>query len=137
MSGPTDQRPAGRPGQRWGSLLLAGWLVLMWTALWGAPTVANLLGGAAVAAAVLWVFPGERGTDSRVALRPLHATVFAVWFLGQLVSSSLRVAWLIVKPSGPSEMEPGIVATPIRGMSDLLTLQQESTQARRKLARKK
>ncbi len=121
MSEPTDQTAAGRPGQRWGSLMLAGWLVVMWTALWGAPTVANLLGGAAVAAGVLWVFPGERGTDSRVALRPLHAAIFAVWFLGQLVSSSLRVAWLIVKPSGPAQMEPGIVATPIRGLSDQLT----------------
>ncbi|MFZ2546761.1 MAG: Na+/H+ antiporter subunit E [Candidatus Microthrix subdominans] len=120
MSEPTGQTSAGRPGQRWGSLLLAGWLVVMWTALWGAPTVANLLGGAAVAAGVLWVFPRER-VDSRVALRPVHATLFLVWFMGQLVSSSLRVAWLIVKPSGPSEMEPGIVATPIRGMSDLLT----------------
>lgn len=110
-----------RRSQRWGPTLLAGWLVVMWTALWGAPTVANLLGGVVVAAGVLWVFPGERGVDSRVALRPLHATVFAGWFLGQLVASSLRVAWLIVKPSGPAEMEPGIVATPIRGLSDQLT----------------
>lgn len=110
-----------RRSQRWGPTLLAGWLVVMWTALWGAPTVANLLGGVVVAAGVLWVFPGERGVDSRVALRPLHATVFAVWFLGQLVASSLRVAWLIVKPSGPDEMEPGIVATPIRGISDQIT----------------
>ena len=56
-----------------------------------------------------------------VTFRPVHAAVFLVWFLGQLVSSSLRVAWLIVKPSGPAEMEPGIVATPIRGLSDQLT----------------
>lgn len=115
-----SERSLSRPG-RWGSTLLGGWLVVMWTALWGSLTVANLLGGVVVAAGVLWVFPRERGDDSRVALRPVHAAVFGVWFLGQLIASSLRVAWLIVKPSGPAQMEPGIVAAPIRGLSDQLT----------------
>ena len=109
-----------RPG-RGGSMLLFAWLVVMWTALWGVPTLANLLGGAVVASVVLWVFPRGDDADAMVTFRPVHAAVFLVWFLGQLVSSSLRVAWLIVKPSGPVEMEPGIVATPIRGISDQIT----------------
>ena len=109
-----------RPG-RGGSMLLFAWLVVMWTALWGVPTLANLLGGVVVASLVLWVFPGDGDADAMVTFRPVHAVVFLVWFLGQLVSSSLRVAWLIVKPSGPDEMEPGIVATPIRGISDQIT----------------
>jgi multicomponent Na+:H+ antiporter subunit E len=41
-----------RPG-RGGSMLLFAWLVVMWTALWGVPTLANLLGGAVVASVVL------------------------------------------------------------------------------------
>lgn len=120
-SGSPDRAPGGWQPHHWASMLLAAWLVMMWTALWGTPTVANLLGGAAVAAGVLWVFPRDRVPDAKVTLRPVHATIFSVWFLGQLMASSLRVAWLIVKPSGPAEMEPGIVAAPIRGLSDQLT----------------
>ena len=112
---------AADAGNRWGSMLLFAWLVVMWTALWGSPTPANLLGAVAVATGVLWVFPRAGAGDAKVAFRPFHFAVFLGWFLGQLIASSLRVAWLIVKPSGPSEMEPGIVAAPIRGLSDQLT----------------
>lgn len=119
---PSSGSPSkGWESRDWGSVLLFGWLVVMWTALWGSPTPANLLGGAAVAAGVLSVFPRDRTAGSKVMFRPVHFAVFGVWFLGQLVVSSLRVAWLIVKPSGPDEMEPGIIAAPIRGVSDQLT----------------
>ncbi|MFZ1590305.1 MAG: Na+/H+ antiporter subunit E, partial [Candidatus Microthrix parvicella] len=68
-------------------MLLFAWLVVMWTALWGVPTLANLLGGAVVASVVLWVFPRGADADAMVTFRPVHAAVFLVWFLGQLVSS--------------------------------------------------
>lgn len=115
-SSSTEQSPT-----RWGSMLLFAWLVVMWTALWGSLTFANVLGGVAVAAGVLWVFPRADAGDAQVAFRPFHFAMFLVWFLGQLLVSSLRVAWLIVKPSGPAEMKPGIIAAPIRGVSDQLT----------------
>ena len=64
-------------GRRWPMLVA---LIIMWIALWGALSIANILGGAAVAVAVL-AFAGRvkprpvRNVHPAAALRALTATI--------------------------------------------------------------
>jgi multicomponent Na+:H+ antiporter subunit E len=96
--------------------LLTAWLLVVWIALWGQATTANVLGGLAVALAVQLV-PRPRH-DTRVAFRPLAALRFLVYFAGQLVTASTVVA--IEVATRRTRINTGIVAVPLRGASDAL-----------------
>lgn len=86
--------------------VLGVWLVVVWTALWGEASVANVLGGVGVAAALLVLFPAEapRGT---LVLRPAAALRFTGRFLLDLVRSTVDVAWDVLTPR--SIAPPGVV----------------------------
>ncbi len=98
--------------------LAAGvWLVLVWVALWEDLSPASVLGGVVTAGALLAVFRlGPAATTS--TLRPLRALRFLVYFLWKLVEASAVVAWEVVTPR--NRIIEGIVAVPIRGVSDAL-----------------
>lgn len=99
---------------RW---FLGGWLVVVWVALWGDATMANLLGGTGVAAALMLLFPLEG--PRRVSVpRPLAVLRLAGHFVVELVRANTEVAWEILTPSDHGV--PGIVAVPLEPSGDAL-----------------
>lgn len=101
-------------------LPLLVWLVVVWTALWGSPTPANLLGGLAVGLVLLLALPLSH-VDSPGIVRPAALLRFAGFFVVDLVRSSWQVVRLVLRPRG--QLRQAVVAVPVRGASDqLLTL---------------
>jgi multicomponent Na+:H+ antiporter subunit E len=92
------------------------WLVVVWVALWGEASVANLLSGLLVAGVLLALRP--EAPTRRGRLRPIAVARFFAYFLWKLVESSVVVAWEVVTPR--SHVREGIVAVPLRGPSDAL-----------------
>lgn len=99
-------------------LPLAAWLVLVWVALWGEVTVANLLSGLAVATVLIAAFP-TAGPRAGLPVRVLPALHFLGYFLVKLVEANLMVAWEVVTPR--NRINEGIVRVPLRQPSDALT----------------
>lgn len=97
-------------------LLLVAWLVVVWDALWGNLSVANVASGAAVAAFLVALFPPV-GIPS-LTLRPLAALRFLGYFARKLVEANAVVAWEVVTPR--NRIREGIVAVPIQGASPAL-----------------
>lgn len=89
-------------------------LVLMWIALWGELSLANVLGGAAVALAVM-LFAGA------IQPRPVHhldvaaALRYLRTFAEQLVVATWQVVKAVLRPDG---IKPGILAMPLHHASD-------------------
>ena len=100
---------------------LGGWLTLVWVALWGDITAANILSGAVVAALVLVSFPPERDSRSG-AFRPLAAVRFLGFFIWQLMTANVQVAWEVLTPR--NRENEGIVCVPVvpSASQTLLTL---------------
>jgi multicomponent Na+:H+ antiporter subunit E len=103
-----------------GHLGLLLWLTVVWVALWGSLTAANVLGGLVVASALLLLLPlPEVESEGRPRLLPLlHLVGFFLW---ALVRASFTVVWQVVRPGG--DLRQAVVAVPVLGTSDrLLTL---------------
>ncbi|MFI6982636.1 Na+/H+ antiporter subunit E [Embleya sp. NPDC050154] len=79
------------------SPLLVVWLTAVWVALWGTLTVANVLTGIVVAVLLSGLLPLSSGRG-RLAFRPWGLARFVAMFVGDLVMSSLRVAWQALWP---------------------------------------
>jgi multicomponent Na+:H+ antiporter subunit E len=103
-----------------GHLLLLVWLTGVWVALWGSLTAANVLGGLAVAVALLLLLPlPTLATEGRV--RPVALARFAAVFLWELVKASITVVLQVLHPR--ATLRQAVVAVPVVGVSDrLLTL---------------
>ena len=99
------------------ALLPSGvWLTAVWVALWGDVSVANVAGGAAVAVALLVVFPGT-GSSAGFVVRPVAALRFLAYFAYKLVEANIVVGWEVITPSNRGVRE-AIVAVPVVGASD-------------------
>jgi multicomponent Na+:H+ antiporter subunit E len=98
-------------------LATLAWLVLVWVLLWGELSVGNLLGGLAVGALLLAVFP-LAPTHLRGRFRPLAIARLALTLLWKLIEANALVAWATLHPS--SRFTVGIVSVPIVGASDVL-----------------
>ncbi|MEU9506591.1 Na+/H+ antiporter subunit E [Micromonospora sp. NPDC048170] len=113
---PGSGAPARGRGRRRDRLIAFGWLVLVWSLLWGDFSWGNLVGGMLVAGAVLLFFPlppvsfGGR-------LRPGPLLVFAARFVGELVSASAHVARVAVQPG--YRPRGAIIAVRLRVRTDL------------------
>jgi len=82
-----------RPARFRGLQLSAvAWLTLVWVALWGDLSAANILGGLAVALVVCLTFPLPR-LRMRLHVRPLWLAWLILHFLGDVVVASAQVAW--------------------------------------------
>lgn len=92
-------------------LVIVVWLTLVWVTLWETLTWANLLGGLAVATAVLYLVP-PRDRDVSVGFRPVPAVKLVFYFLWELVVASLQVVWEIITPR--DHTKPGVVAVHTR-----------------------
>ncbi|MEU8156736.1 Na+/H+ antiporter subunit E [Micromonospora sp. NPDC048986] len=106
----------GRLG-RWRDQAVAlGWLVVVWSLLWGDINWANLVGGLLVGAAVLVFYPLP-AVSFGGRLRPWALLVFAGRFAVELVTASLHIARIAVqfgyRPRG------AIIAVRLRVATDL------------------
>jgi multicomponent Na+:H+ antiporter subunit E len=95
-------------------LVRVAWLTAIWIALWSELSVANVLSGLLVAAAVVVVF--DTRSAGRVVVRPLAAARFVVHFVVRLMASTAVVARTVVAPR--HRIRTGIVAVPLRGCTD-------------------
>ena len=90
-------------------------LAVVWAALTGEFTLATFLVGFVVGYVTLWamqpLFPASRYCAKMVGLVRL-----AIFFLWELLVSSLKVAWSVVTPLRYSK--PGIISMPLDEMSD-------------------
>ncbi len=99
-------------------LVMTVWLVAVWVALWEDLSAANVLSGLLLASMLLVLFPMRpRGVSG--AFRPAAAIRFAAYFVWKLVEASAVVTWEVLTPT--NRINEGIVAIPIRGVSDTLT----------------
>jgi multicomponent Na+:H+ antiporter subunit E len=94
-------------------------LVVLWVALWGSVTFANVIGGLVVAVVVLTAAPLARPARGELEIHPWHVLKFTLYFLWALLSASVVVAITIIRPR--SEVTAGIIAVPLRTHSDALT----------------
>ena len=97
-------------------LPLLAWLTVVWLLLWEDASVANVVGGLAVGASVVALFPAA-GPARFGRVRPLAAAWLAVYFLWKLLEANLVVAWEVVTPNNES-VNLGIVAVPLVADSD-------------------
>ncbi|RLP90096.1 Na+/H+ antiporter subunit E [Micromonospora sp. BL4] len=107
MTDPTGTAPGGaeepaaprrrRLGRCRDQALALGWLVVVWSLLWGQFNWANLAGGLVVGGAVLLFFPLPAVTFAG-RLRPRALLGFAFRFGTELVGASLHVARIAVQP---------------------------------------
>lgn len=93
------------------------WLTLVWVLLWGTFSWANLIGGLAVAAGILVVFPLP-AVASGGRLRPLALLRVVLDVARDLAVSSVQVAWQSVRPGPPPRSS--IVAVEMPDDSELL-----------------
>lgn len=118
MSSPTTTSGGSRDALRFGANLV--WSSLVWVALWGDLSVANLLWGAVLGAATLLAVPVVHKAH-RLPVRILPMLRFGLLFLWSLVKASAIVAWEVVTPV--NDINEGIVAIPLRTTSPgLMTL---------------
>ena len=90
-----ERRPDGpvRPARLRGlQLPVLVWLTLVWVALWGDLSAANVLGGLAVALVVCLVFPLPP-LRMNLQVRPLRLGWLVLRFLGDVVAASGEVTW--------------------------------------------
>jgi multicomponent Na+:H+ antiporter subunit E len=92
-------------------LVTIAWLTIVWTALWGSPTPANLAGGLVTALVVVRLFPASSVTRASPVFRPLAIVYFAGWFVVKLVEANLVMVREVLTPTDYSN--PGVVAVPI------------------------
>ena len=108
--------------QRWLAFTV---LVVVWVALWGDLSVANVLGGAAVAIIIGLVFPLPP-LPATPRFRPWHILVLGVVFVRDLTVASFQLAWLAWRPGPPPEV--AVVRTDVATTSEAtLTLVAEMT----------
>ncbi|MFM1837304.1 MAG: hypothetical protein RLZZ327_178 [Actinomycetota bacterium] len=72
-------------------------LLLLWIALWGEVSVANVLSGVLVVAIVSWLFAHDR--PRRYVMRPVPALQLLLHVLVSLVGSSVRVVFAVLFPT--------------------------------------
>ena len=97
-------------------------LVVIWVLAWGEITVANVVVGAALAAALLIAFPPSGDAAlARSGIRPLAILRLLGYLLAQLVVSNVLVAREILSPR--SRVRTGVIVHEIRSSSEwVLTL---------------
>lgn len=92
-------------------------LALMWTAMTGTFTLANLVLGAVIGFVALWIMRNRiAGPFLFVRLRRIVA--LALLFFYELTMSALRVAILVLRPNLNAHLKPGIIAFPLTVKTD-------------------
>ena len=92
------------------------WLAVVWVALWGDLSWANVLAGIALGIVVSIVFPLPH-VDEGSRVRPVALLVGVLRTAVDIVVASVQVAWLAVRPGPPPRSS--MVAVPLHTTSDL------------------
>jgi multicomponent Na+:H+ antiporter subunit E len=95
--------------------LLALWLVVVWVALWGRLSVANVLSGIVVAVGLLVLLP-PGGSKPHYVLRPIAVLRFVAYFLRQVLVANVALVREVVTPR--DQIRTGIIEVPMEGVSD-------------------
>lgn len=90
-------------------------LALTWVLVTGEFTPLNLMFGFGLGYAILWFTQSAFGASSYFG-RVRRVGRFVVFYLRELVSSNLRVAYDVITPT--HHMRPGIVAIPLDAKTD-------------------
>ena len=90
-------------------------LALAWTVATGHFSVGNLLVGIVLGYLILMFSQRALGPSAYFAKVPQVAS-FAVFYLGQLIMSNLRVAYDVATPK--NYMRPGVIAVPLDAKTD-------------------
>ncbi|MFM8794659.1 MAG: Na+/H+ antiporter subunit E [Acidimicrobiales bacterium] len=80
-------------------------LLVLWVAMWGELSVANIASGLAAVAVVTWMFAERSGAT--YTLRPWGGLRLLVFVGRSLVTSSARVLWAVLFPT-PSRTETSV-----------------------------
>ncbi|HWL43116.1 MAG TPA: Na+/H+ antiporter subunit E [Ilumatobacter sp.] len=97
-------------------IALALWLVVVWVALWGDLSIANVASGTALAVLLLGVFPTHGERRRGLFIRPV-ATLRLVWYFArQMVGSNLALTRSVVSRS--DRLRTGVIAVPLVCDSD-------------------
>jgi multicomponent Na+:H+ antiporter subunit E len=92
--------------------LLTGVLAVGWALATGDFSILNLLLGAIVAAAALFLIR-DRVSRPRALSRLARMLALAAFFVRELLISAIRVGLLVLRPNVRSRLTPGIVAIPL------------------------
>jgi multicomponent Na+:H+ antiporter subunit E len=92
-------------------------LAVVWSALWADFTLLQLIVGFHVGFAALWLAQPLFNEPSPYFRRAYRVVRLVLYFLYELVVSSIRVAWDVVTPAHRSK--PAIVEMPLDVRSDL------------------
>jgi multicomponent Na+:H+ antiporter subunit E len=79
--------------------MIGRWLVLivLWVALWGEVSIANIATGLIVAVALSILFPGSRRSKHRIRIIP--ATMFFFYMLRSIIAASWTVILAVLVPN--------------------------------------
>jgi multicomponent Na+:H+ antiporter subunit E len=99
---------------RTSTIALVLWLTAVWVGLWGSVTAANVLGGLAVATALVLLLPLPPAGGHAV-VRPAALLRFSWQFAVDLVVSSVQVLALVLRPR--LSLRQGVVAVRVPGAS--------------------
>ncbi|CAN5921573.1 hypothetical protein BH23ACT10_BH23ACT10_32940 [soil metagenome] len=102
---------AARIGRRWPTLVA---LIVMWIALWGTLSIANIVGGAIIAVLVL-AFADQVQPEPVSNFNIVAALRYLRTFAVQLLVANWQVIKAVVRPD---QIEPGILAMPLYHASD-------------------
>jgi multicomponent Na+:H+ antiporter subunit E len=91
-------------------------LAIVWQVVTGAFSLGGLVAGFCVGYVVLWIARPMFG-DSQYFGRLWRIVGFFLYFLKELIVSSLRVAYDVVTP--PIHARPGVIEVPIEAKTDL------------------
>jgi multicomponent Na+:H+ antiporter subunit E len=92
-------------------------LALGWAAATGSFSLLNLMFGAFIALVAL-ALVRDRVTGPRISRRLRRVLALLALFLYELFLSALKVALLVVRPDMRQQLQPGIIAFPLRVTSD-------------------
>jgi multicomponent Na+:H+ antiporter subunit E len=93
-------------------------LVVVWVLAWGSLSVANVLGGLAVAGFLLWTAPDKWTNRERLQVRPIAVARLAVFVLGEVVKSNIVLIGAVL--ARRTRLHTGVMAVPLPDCSDAL-----------------
>lgn len=92
-------------------------LIIIWIALWGELSVANLASGVVVGLVIILLFPTM--LKSQHQIHPVGAVKFVVRLLGDLVTSSWAVVVTVLRPT-PVRLQTKVVSVQLATQSALI-----------------
>ena len=99
-------------------ILIVAWLVVVWVALWGNISAANIISGTVVAVLVLTVFPVQRANRWGLWVRPLALLRLIGFFGHTLVRSNLALARAVI--SRDDRLYTGVIEVKVSWDSEIL-----------------